>query len=78
MSNKINFKQFLEKPEPYHVIEVKWKHWSDELDLTFHDVLREQGTGWYYHSGGFFAFENARDCELVKGVLSWRALEKAI
>jgi len=77
-SNKISFKQFLDKPEPYYVVDIHWNHWNSDIEQSVSEVLTEQSTGWYYSSGGFHAFENPEDCDLVKGVLSWRTLEKAI
>jgi len=77
-SNKITFKQFLDKPEPYYVVDVKYEHWSEAVAQLVNDVLYEQSTGWYYSSSSFHAFENAEDCNLVKGVLGWQELDKAI
>ena len=77
-SNKITFQQFLEKPEPYYVVDVKYDHWNTDVEQSVKKVLKEQSTGWYYSASSFHAFENACDCDLVKGVLSWRTLEKAI
>ena len=77
-SNKITFKQFLDKPEPYYVVDVKYEHWNDTVEQSVKQVLKEQSTGWYYSASSFHAFENACDCDLVKGVLSWRELKKAI
>jgi hypothetical protein len=37
--------------------------------------LAEQATGWYYSASSFCAFENAKDCDLVKGVLEWDTLQ---
>ena len=77
-SNKITFKQFLDKPEPYYVVDVKYEHWNDTVAQSVQEVLAGQTTGWYYSASSFHAFENACDCDLVKGVLGWRTLEKAI
>ena len=75
-SNRITFKQFLEKPEPYYVVDVKYEHWNDAVENSVKQVLSEQSTGWYYSASSFHAFENAEDCDLVKGVMSWRELIK--
>ena len=75
-SNRITFKQFLEKPEPYYVVDVKYEHWNDTVENSVKQVLSEQSTGWYYSASSFHAFENACDCDLVKGVMSWRELIK--
>lgn len=65
--NKISWQQFLRKPEPYHVVDVKYEHWTEAVAQSVNDVLHEQSTGWYYSSSSFHAFENAEDCDLVKG-----------
>jgi hypothetical protein len=75
-SNKISFKQFLDKPEPYYVVDVKYEHWNDTVEKSVSEVLSNQTTGWYYSASSFHAFENAEDCDLVKGVLSWKELVK--
>tara|TARA_R100000030_G_scaffold62350_1_gene47214 strand:+ start:314 stop:553 length:240 start_codon:yes stop_codon:yes gene_type:complete len=77
-SNKITFKQFLDKPEPYYVVDVKYEHWNKTVAQSVEEVLAEQTTGWYYSASSFHAFENAEDCDLVKGVLGWKTLEKVI
>ena len=74
-SNKITFKQFLDKPEPYHVVDVNYEYWNNEVEQTVEEVLAEQATGWYYSVSSFCAFENAKDCDLVKGVLEWDTLQ---
>jgi len=71
-SNKITFQQFLEKPEPYYVVDVKYDHWNNTVAQSVQEVLAEQTTGWYYSASYFHAFENAEDCDLVKGVLGWK------
>jgi len=75
-SNKISFKQFLEKPEPYHVVDVKYEHWTPDVEKSVSEVLSNQTTGWYYSASSFHAFENADDCDLVKGVLGWKELQQ--
>jgi len=75
-SNRITFKQFLDKPEPYYVVDVKYEHWNDAVEHSVKQVRSEQSTGWYYSASSFHAFENACDCDLVKGVMSWRELIK--
>ena len=75
-SNKITFNEFLDKPEPYYVVDVKYEHWNDTVEKSVSEVLRNQTTGWYYSASSFHAFENAEDCDLVKGVMSWRELIK--
>jgi len=72
--NKISWQQFLHKPEPYHVVDVKHEHWTDAVAQSVSDVLAEQSTGWYYSSSSFHAFENPKDCDLVKGVLGWQEI----
>ena len=73
-SNKITIQQFLEKPEPYQVVDVKYEHWNDTVAQSVGEVLAGQTTGWYYSASSFHAFENACDCDLVKGVLGWKEL----
>jgi len=73
-SNKITFQQFLEVPEPYYVVDVKYDHWNKDVEQSVKQVLSEQTTGWYYSASSFHAFENACDCDLVKGVLGWKEL----
>ena len=73
-SNKITFHEFLEKPEPYYVVDVKYEHWNEAVEKSVKEVLTEQSTGWYYSASSFHAFENAEDCDLVKGVLGWKEL----
>ena len=75
-SNKITFNEFLDKPEPYYVVDVKYEHWNDTVEKSVSEVLSNQTTGWYYSASSFHAFENAEDCDLVKGVMSWRELIK--
>jgi hypothetical protein len=75
-SNKITFQQFLDKPEPYYVVDVKYDHWNDTVAKSVKQVLKEQSTGWYYSASSFHAFENPEDCDLVKGVLSWKELQQ--
>jgi hypothetical protein len=74
--NKISWRQFLDKPEPYYVVDVKYEHWTEEVAQLVSDVLHEQSTGWYYSGSSFHAFENPQDCDLVKGVLGWKGLTK--
>lgn len=74
--NKISWQQFLDKPEPYHVVDVNYEHWNNDVEHTVGEVLHEQTTGWYYSAGSFHAFENPQDCDLVKGVLGWKGLTK--
>ena len=74
-SNKISFKEFLDKPEPYYVVDAEYEYQNDEVEQTITDVLEEQSTGWYYSASSFYAFENPKDCDLVKGVLEWDKLE---
>ena len=73
--NKISFKEFLDKPEPYYVVDAEYEYHNDEVEQTITDVLEEQSTGWYYSASSFYAFENPKDCDLVKGVLEWDKLE---
>ena len=75
-SNRITFNEFLDKPEPYYVVDVKYEHWNKEVEQSVKEVLSNQSTGWYYSASSFHAFENAEDCDLVKGVMSWRELIK--
>jgi hypothetical protein len=75
-SNKITFKQFLDKPEPYYVVDVKYEHWTPDVEKSVSEVLSNQTTGWYYSASSFHAFENADDCDLVKGVLGWKELQQ--
>ena len=75
-SNRITFNEFLKKPEPYYVIDIKYEHWNDTVEKSVSEVLSNQTTGWYYSASSFHAFENAEDCDLVKGVMSWRELIK--
>ena len=73
-SNKITFNEFLDKPEPYHVVDIKYEHWNDTVAQSVGEVLKKQSTGWYYSASSFHAFENPKDCDLVKGVLGWKEL----
>lgn len=73
-SNKITFKEFLDKPEPYYVVDVNYEYHNDQIEQTTQELLEEQTTGWYYSASSFYAFENSKDCDLVKGVLGWKEL----
>jgi hypothetical protein len=76
MSRQISYREFLDKPEPYYVVDVNYEYWTDKISETCSDVLQEQATGWYYQGHGFFAFGNSVDCDLIKGVISWDSLQK--
>ena len=77
-SNKISFKEFLDKPEPYYVVDAEYEYHNDEVEQTITDVLEEQSTGWYYSASSFYAFENPKDCDLVMTGSHIRAQEAAL
>ena len=77
-SNRITFNEFLKKPEPYYVIDIKYDYWNPDIEANVVEVLKEQSTGWYYSASSFHPFENPEDRDLVKRVIGWKELEKTI
>tara|TARA_B100000700_G_C14201406_1_gene470518 strand:- start:213 stop:446 length:234 start_codon:yes stop_codon:yes gene_type:complete len=67
---KLTTKQFFKIKTDYYVLDVE-----DLLDQNLLDmidkILLEQAKGWFYSASSFWAFEKARDKNLVKSALSW-------
>ena len=73
---QISSREFMELDQDYYVIDVHTVFESKE-DKLIEDVLKKHTTGWYYKAGSFFAFEKAKDRDIVKGALAWDKLTKS-
>jgi len=73
---RISSHEFMELDQDYYVIDIH-KVFESKEDKLIEDVLKKHTTGWYYKSGSFFAFEKAKDRDIVKGALAWDKLTKS-
>lgn len=72
---QVTYQQFLDLDEDYYVIDVHTVHSPQEEELI-EGVLKKHTTGWYYSSGAFYAFEKAKDRDIVKGAMAWDKLKQ--
>ena len=67
---QLTTKQFFNVKTDYYVIDIN-ELLDNKVQEMIEAILREQSKGWFYASCAFYAFEKARDRDLVKGALSW-------
>ena len=72
---QLTTKQFFNVNTNYYVIDVN-ELLDDKVQEMIEAILQEQSKGWFYASCAFYAFEKARDRDLVKGALSWDYIKK--
>ena len=67
---QLSTKQFFNIKTDYYVIDVNELLENKVVDMI-ESILQKQAKGWFYASHSFYAFEKARDRDLVKSALSW-------
>jgi len=74
-SKKLTQREFYNYKGEYHVIDIPWIM-KGEQEKHLEDIVRKHATGWYYALGGFYAFENKQDREIVKGAFAFEELAR--